>query len=276
MLKLNLKENWQLLEVQPSQNGSNLPSHKKQFFLYSEYCYCLGSCGTTCAIRQMTLFSYVIPLMIMMAHWPLLFPHPSGQMFLLSSAWNFMTFMIYVRSRKHFQKSEVSSGTSATMIQSPCLCMHSFVDDDDGFAGYFSLHTHQVKCSSSCLLLELFYDFPDLYKDLMKHLQKFQISSGTFATVIQSSWETKLWLSCKSSKMLEFCFFFIPTHLKHSTALFSSTIACCALLCVSTSLLSSCVHRHMFSPSGFCTCEVPTHITNFEHLSFWTCSCLLR
>lgn len=156
------------------------------------------------------------------------------------------------------------------------LCMHSFVDDNDGFAGYFSLHTHQVKCSSSCLLLEIFYDFPDLYKDLMKHLQKFQISSGTFATVIQSSWETKLWLSCKSSKMLEFCLFFIPTHLKHSTALFYSTIACCALLCVSTSLLSSCVHRHMFSPSGFCTCEVPTHITNFEHLSFWTCSCLLR
>lgn len=56
--------------------------------------------------------------------------------------------------------------------------MHSFVDDNDGFAGYFSLHTHQVKCSSSCLLLEIFYDFPDLYKDLMKHLQKFQISLG--------------------------------------------------------------------------------------------------
>jgi hypothetical protein len=85
MLKLNLKENWQLLEVQPSQNGSNLPSHKKQFFLYSEYCSCLGSCGTTCAIRQMTLFSYVIPLMMVMAHWPLLFPYPSGQMFLMSS-----------------------------------------------------------------------------------------------------------------------------------------------------------------------------------------------
>ncbi len=156
MLKLNLKENWHLLEVQPSQNGSNLPSHKKQFFLYSDYCSCLGSCSTTCAIRQMTLFSYVIPLMMMMAHWPLLFPYPSGQMFLLSSPWNFVTFMIYMRSRKHFQKSEVSSGTFATMIQSTCLCMHSFVDDNDGFTGYFSLHTHQVKCSSSCLLLEIF------------------------------------------------------------------------------------------------------------------------
>lgn len=207
MLKLNLKENWQLLEVQPSQNGSNLPSHKKQFFLYSDYFSCLGSCGTTCAIRQMTLFSCVIPLMMMMAHWLLLFPYPSGQMFLLSSSWNFMTFMIYMRSRKHFQKSELSSGTSATMIQSTCLCMHSFVDDNDGFAGYFSLHTHQVKCSSSCLLLEIFYDFPDLYKDLMKHLQKFQISSGTFATVIQSSWETNSDSLASLVKCLSFAYF---------------------------------------------------------------------
>ncbi len=122
-----------------------------------------------------------------------------------------MTFMIYMRSRKHFQKSEVSSGTSATMIQSTCLCMHSFVDDNDGFAGYFSLHTHQVKCSSSCLLLEIFYDFPDLYKDLMKHLQKFQISSGSFATVILSSWETNSDSLANRSKMLEFaCFSYLP------------------------------------------------------------------
>lgn len=87
------------------------------------------------------------------------------------------------------------------------LCMHSFVDDNDGFAGYFSLHTHQVKCSSSCLLLEIFYDFPDLYKDLMKHLQKFQISSGTFATVIQSSWETNSDSLASLVKCLSFAYF---------------------------------------------------------------------
>lgn len=104
-------------------------------------------------------------------------------------------------------------------------------------------------------------------------------SNETFAKVPNFLWDfcnsdtiklgNKLWLS-----WVLLIFHTYPSEAQHWPLLFYYCML--SIIVRFYFSLSSCVHRHMFSPSGFCSCQVRTHITNFEHLSFWTCSCFLR